>query len=168
MTKYTSYITTFALLLFPRLAFAQGTPPTTPAAPTTPPATPPVTPSEVAEVVMICVPTPDLIPKIALFGLPLILAGVVGVMMSKSWGKKATTRSVDPAPHQTAGFAFGAWIGSLAFVALLYITSGKADETDVSTIIEKVSCLPEGWDVVAGIFFLITTILFAVTKMNAK
>lgn len=120
------------------------------------------------DMIPVCIAAPGLIAKVALYGLPLILSGVVGMMISKSWGQKATKKSVDPGPHQTAGWAFGLWLGSLAFAGLLYITSGRADAEDLSTISGATGCFPEGWGVVAGIFFALTTILFGVTKMNAK
>ena len=156
MTKYFHYLLASALLLFSQTALAQD---------------------QDVDVnlnvnidldLMQCVAAPSLISKIALYGLPLILAGVVGMMISKSWGQKATKRSVDPGPHQTAGWTFGLWLGSLAFAGLLYMTSGFADAEDLSTISGATGCFPAGWGMVAGIFFALTTILFAVTKMNAK
>ena len=110
-----------------------------------------------------CVAAPTLVQKIVLYGLPLILA--IG---SKIWGRKAVARSVDPGSQQTAGFTFGLWIGSIAFIGLLYVTSGLSKAGDITTIVETGTCFPNGWEVVAGIFLLITTCLFLITKMNAK
>lgn len=115
-----------------------------------------------------CLAAPDLIQQIVLYGIPLITVFVVGLMISKGWGLKATKRSVDPGPHQIAGWAFGLWIGSLTFAGLLYVTSGLTEAGDITNIVTSGSCYPEGWGVVSGIFFLITMILFVVTKMNAK
>jgi hypothetical protein len=115
-----------------------------------------------------CVAAPTLVQKIVLYGLPLILAIGVGLIVSKIWGSKAVARTVDPASQQTAGYTFGLWIGSFAFVGLLYATSGLSKAGDITTIVETGSCFPNGWEVIVGVFLLITTCLFLITKMNAK
>ena len=115
-----------------------------------------------------CLAAPGLIQKIVLYGLPIITAVVVGIFMSKSWGTSAVRRSVEAGPQQTAGLCFGAWIGSIVFASLLYVTSGKVEVNDASNIIEQGTCFPAGWDMIAGVFLVITTILFGYTKMTAK
>ena len=115
-----------------------------------------------------CLAAPGLVQKIVLYGLPIITAAVVGMFISNSWGASAVRRGVEAAPQQTAGLCFGAWIGSIEFASLLYATSGKAEVGDLSNIMEKGTCFPTGWDMIAGVFLVITTILFGYTKMTAK
>ena len=113
-----------------------------------------------------CLAAPDLIQKLALYGVPIFVLVVAGMVFSKIWATKAVRNGIPPSSHATAGWACGLFLSSLAFAGMLYATSIQNDTA--GEFLSQSSCYPDGWEIIAGILIVVTLGVFAFTKTNAK
>ena len=141
--------TSILVLFFPIVAFAQNTE------------------ADETTIADTCVAAEGLIDKIILYGAPIIITVVAAIFISKSWGQKAVdNRSEYFMEHERAGKALGLLLGSLTFSSMLYVTSTQYSKA--GTVMSTASCYPDGWNIVAGIFFVVSLILFIVAYVAAK
>ena len=119
------------------------------------------------EVVEICVVSGSLVPKLALYGIPVLVAVGMGFVLSSMWGSKAVRENRISSGEVLAGWMCGLFIGALSFSGLLYAVAERVNK-DTKEVLSGASCYPDGWSLIAGILVLITLIVFIVTKMNAK
>ena len=113
-----------------------------------------------------CVAARDLLDKIILYGSSLVVTLVAAFTLAKTFGQKAARkRSKFVSAHENAGRTLGLLLGSITFSAMLYVTSTKL--STAQTVMSG-SCYPDGWTWVAGIFFLVSLVLFIFTYSSAK
>ena len=113
-----------------------------------------------------CLAAPDMLPKLALYGVPLFVLVAAGFAFSKMWGEDAANKGIPPSSHIIAGWMLGLFLSALSFSGMLYATSSQMDtEGDVMS---TASCYPDGWGIIAGILVAVTLVVFIVSKMNAK
>jgi hypothetical protein len=107
-----------------------------------------------------------LISKLALYGIPILVALGLGYILSNSWGSKAVSSGRIASGEIMAGWTCGLFLGALSFSGLLYGVSETINEDQ--QVISQASCYPEGWGIIAGTIVVIMLAIFAITKVNAK
>lgn len=108
----------------------------------------------------------NLVPKLALYGISLLVTAGVGFFFSKMWGENAVKEQRKPNGELLAGWSFGLFIGAVSFAGLLYAVSEQFNEDGEP--VATGSCYPDGWDLIAGVLVLVTLVIFVFTKVNAK
>jgi hypothetical protein len=114
-----------------------------------------------------CLAAPDLVQKLALYGIPIFVLVVAGMVISKMWASAAVRNGIPSSSHATAGWALGLFLSSLSFAGMLFATSVPVDINN-DRIVDAASCYPTGWEIIAGILVVVTLAVFGITKANAK
>lgn len=122
-------------------------------------------PAFAEEAEAICRIQPNMLSKLALYGIPFLVTVGLGFLISRSWGYTAVGENRPPSGEQRAGWLCGLFLGALTFSGMLYgVSEYQNEKGDITTS----TCYPDGWGVIAGVLVAITLIVFIIAKLSAR